>query len=144
MIYGDNIYKLKRFIVLSVLMFILCNYVFSIDKKIFYNWIVHDTNYSLFDIEKIYFVNDDYCVSLIKEHSYMQDTQTILITSNMDTRSRIINSRFKEYNYKYIELIDNTSAFLADATFDDRTDIIWLIEVFQIGFKTNRRRFSLH
>ena len=126
MIYGSNICKLKRYISLSFLIFVLYNYAFSIDKKIVYTSIVQNTKYSQYDIEKMYFVNDDYCVSLIKEHSYMQNLQTILISSCAKTRDELINSRFEDYNYKYIELIENTSAFLADATFDDRTDIIWL------------------
>lgn len=79
-----------------------------------------NTKYSEYDIKKMYFVNDDYCVSLIKDHSYMQNLQTILISSYAKTRDELINSRFEDYNYKYIELIDNASAFLADATFDDR------------------------
>ena len=128
MIYGINICKLKRYISLSFLIFVLYNYAFSIDKKSVYTSIVQNTKYSQYDIEKMYFVNDDYCVSLIKEHSYMQDLQTILISSYAKTRDELINSRFEEYNYKYIELIENTSAFLADATFDDCTDIIWLID----------------
>ena len=126
MIYGINMCKLKRYISLSFLIFFLCNYAFSIDKKIVYTSIVQNTKYSQYDIEKMYFVNDDYCVSLIKEHSYMQNLQTILISSYAKTRYELINSRFEDYNYKYIELIENTSAFLADATFDGCTDIIWL------------------
>ena len=126
MIYGINICKFKRYISLSFLICVLCNYAFSIDKKSVYTSIVQNTKYSQYDIEKMYFVNDDYCVSLIKEHSYMQDLQTILISSYAETRYELINSRFEDYNYKYIELIENTSAFLADATFDGCTDIIWL------------------
>ena len=126
MIYGNKVYKLKRYVTLPVLIFFLYNYAFSIDKKIVYTSIVQNTKYSQYDIEKMYFVNDDYCVSLIKEHSYMQNLQTILISSYAKTRYELINSRFEDYNYKYIELIENTSAFLADATFDGCTDIIWL------------------
>ena len=126
MIYGINLYKLKRYVTLPVLIFYLCNYAFSIDKKSVYDSIVRNTPYSSLDINKMYFVNENYCVSLIKEHSYMQDVQTVLISSNIESRKQIINSRFEDYNYKYIELIENTSAFLADATFDGCTDIIWL------------------
>ena len=61
MIYGNNIYKLKRYISLSFLIFVLYNYAFSIDKKSVYTSIVQNTKYSQYDIEKMYFVNDDYC-----------------------------------------------------------------------------------
>lgn len=128
MIYGSNICKLKRYISLSFLIFVLYNYAFSIDKKIVYTSIVENTKYSQYDIKKMYFVNEDYCVSLIKERSYLPKNHVILISSEKESRKEIIPSRYKEYNYKYIELIENTNAFLADATFDGCTDIIWLID----------------
>ncbi len=108
--------KMKKKTTLLILIFLsLCNLLFSLDEKSVYKSIVENTEYSEYDIEKMYFVNDDYCVSLIKEHSYMQNLQTILISSYAKTRDELINSRFEDYNYKYIELIDNASAFLADA-----------------------------
>ena len=121
---GNNGFKRKRLLIFILLLINLWNSMFSLDEERIQRMINEKGSGEI--INKIYHAGDDCYIVTYPYDKTSHALYGIYFVFGDKIRWEDVNFRGENYNYKYIELIENTSAFLADATFDDRTDIIWL------------------
>ena len=121
--FGNKIFKRKRLIVVILLLISFSNFIFSYDKERICRLINEKTSDK---ISKVYHAGDNCYIGTYSYDKTSLALYGIYIVVGDKFRWEHVNVRDEDYNYKYIELIDNASAFLADATFDGCTDIIWL------------------
>lgn len=123
---GNNGFKRKRLIIFILLLMNLWNSMFSLDEERIHRMINEKSSSKI--INKIYHAGDN---CYIVTYSYDKTSLAlygIYIISGDNIKWEHVNFFDEEYNYKYIELIENTSAFIADVTFDGCDDIIWLTD----------------
>lgn len=123
---GNNGFKRKRLLIFILLLINLWNSMFSLDEERIQRMINEKGSGEI--INKIYHAGDNCYIVTYSYDKTSLDLYGIYIISGDNIRWEHVNFFDDEYNYNYIELIENTSAFIADVTFDGCDDIIWLTD----------------